>query len=121
MAQTVQLLAVIGTVNEETKAKLAQLQQVAGQPKFFEGHDRNYTPRFDDGVQYPPEPLKVRTTADVILDAAREVMTRQWDLALTVDTANSKAYADVVVDGEVLLEQVPVGHLLWLHRELGNL
>ncbi len=121
MAKTVQLLAVIGTRNKEAEAKLAQLTQIAGQPKFFEGHDRTYQPRFDGGVQLPPEPLKVRTTADVILGAAREVMTSQWDLALTVDTANSRAYADVTVDGETLLEDVPVGHLLWLHRELGNL
>ena len=121
MAKTVQLLSVIGTVKGETESRVAQLEHVAGQHGMFEGHDRHYQPREDGGVTFPPEPKKVRVSAKDVLDMAQTLMTRYWDLALTVDTANSKAYADVKVGGQVLLPQVPVGHLLWLHRELGVL
>lgn len=121
MAKTVQLLSVIATVKEETQSRVSQLEHVANQHGMFEGHDRTYQPRNDDGVTFPPEPKKVRVAATDLLDIAQVLMTRYWDLALTVDTANSKAYADVKVGGQVLLPQVPVGHLLWLHRELGVL
>lgn len=121
MAKTVALLSVIGTVKTETEARIAQLQHVASQGGLFEGHDRVYQPRHDDGVALPPEPKKVRATADSVLEMAEALLTRHWDLALTVDTANAAAKADVVVEGHVLLEKVPVGHLLWLARELAAL
>jgi hypothetical protein len=121
MAKTVQLLSVIGTVKNETEARVGQLQHVAGQAGLFEGHDRTYQKRFDEGPQFPPEPKKVRVSAKDVLEMAQTLMTRYWDLALTVDTANAAAKADVKVGGQVLLPQVPVGHLLWLHRELGVL
>lgn len=121
MAKTVQLLSVIGTVKAETEERMKHLQHIAGQPGLFEGHDRTYAPRDDNGVQLPPEPKKVRVSAKDVLDMTRAVLTRHWDLALTVDTANAAAFADVTVDGEVLLAKVPVGHLLWLARELQGL
>jgi hypothetical protein len=121
MAKTVQLLSVIGTVKSETESRVAQLQHIAGQAGLFEGHERTYEPRFDDGVRFPPEPKKVRASVKDVMDMAQALMTRYWDLALTVDTANAAAKADVTVDGNVLLKQVPVGHLLWLARELGVL
>ncbi len=119
MAKTVQLLAVAGTVKEETEQRMAQLLHVANQEGLFKGLDRTYQKRFDDGVQYPPESQKVRGTAEDILDMVQAVMTRHLDLGLTLDSANAVAKADVVLpDGTALLKEVPVGHLLYLAREL---
>lgn len=127
MARTNQLLAIIGKVAADTKASMAQLQHVAGQQNLFRGLSRSYRKQFPEetkgieGVQFPDEAQGVQLTADKILLAAREKLVRHWDLALTVDTANAAARADVTVGGEVLLENVPVGHLLWLAAELEGL
>lgn len=121
MAKTVQLLAVAGTVKEETDAKMNQLQHVAGQAGLFEGHLRTYEPAEDGGIRLPEENKKVRVTAAEVLTAAQQLLTRQWDLARTLDEANSRGRADVKVDGQVLLADVPVGHLLWLAREIARL
>jgi hypothetical protein len=43
-----------------------------------------------------------------------EVTAKALDWALTQDVANCTAKADVIVDGEVLLSQVPISHLLHL-------
>lgn len=118
MAKTVQLLAVVGSVKEETGQRMAQFQHAASQPGLFEGHSRTYRKRFEDGADLPDENKKLRGSAEDILDMARTVLTRHWDLALTLDTANAAAKADVTVNGRVLLPAVPVGHLLWLAREL---
>lgn len=127
MARTNQLLAIIGKVAAETKANMLQLQHVAGQPNLFRGLSRSYRKQFPEAtqgvqaVQFPDEAQGVQLTADKILFAAREKLVRHWDLALTVDTANAAAKADVVVNGETLLDDVPVGHLLWLSTELEGL
>ena len=115
--RTVQLLAVAGTTKADTDQKMAQLQHVAGQEKLFNGHDRTYEPANEGGQRFPAEPLKVRVTADEVLAMTADVMTRQLDLALTLDTANAAAKADVEVDG-LTLKDVPVSHLLYLAREL---
>lgn len=123
MAKTVQLLAVVGTVKDETKTRMAQLAHVVSQSGLFTGLDKTYRLRFpeENGVQYPPESKKVRVTVPEVTSMARTVLTRHWDLALTLDTANAAAKANITVDGELLVADVPVGHLLWLARELETL
>jgi hypothetical protein len=118
MAKVVQLLSVIGGSKVATDQRMEQLQHAAAQPGLFDGHDRTYQKRFDDGADLPAEPKKVRATAAEVLRVARQLLVRHWDLSLTVDAANALGKADVTVDGEVLLREVPVGHLLWLAKEV---
>lgn len=118
MAKTVQLLAVVGTVAEDTKQKMAQLAHVAGQPGLFDGLDKTYEKRNDEGADLADEHKRLRVTADEVTAAMTQVLTRHFDLALTLDTANAAAKADITVGGVTLARDVPVGHLLWLAREL---
>jgi hypothetical protein len=120
MTQTVQLLAIAGTVATETKARMAQLQAVAGQPGQFEGHARDHEPVLavaDGGVKLPSEGKRVRATVEEVLWLAQKALTRHWDLALTLDHANAAAKGDVTF-GSVTLKDMPVGHMLWLSREV---
>jgi hypothetical protein len=118
-----QLIAVAGSTKEETRARLAQLEHIARTPALFDGHEQVYVNLYPD--TRPNEPgtsQKVRATAAMLLEAARLQMTANMDLVRTLDDANTAAFADVEVpgpDGEpvVLLEHVPVGHMLWLVRE----
>jgi hypothetical protein len=48
-------------------------------------------------------------------------LARLFDLTATKDFANCEAKADVTVDGEKLLEQVPATHLLFLEKQLTEL
>lgn len=124
MARVVQLLAVAGDETKAAESQMKQLAHAASQEGLFKGHQRTYRPRFPDeesAVRFPPESQKVRATAADFLDMTRKVMTRHLDLALTLDTANTVNKADVLIDGEVLLPQVPVGHLLYLARELARI
>lgn len=118
MTRISQLIAVVGGIKAETESRFTQLQHVVGNAALFSGHERTYQPRADDGVQLPPESLKVRVTGSEVLDITQQLLTREWDVVRTLDEANASAYGDVKVDGTVLLEHVVVGHLLWLDREL---
>jgi hypothetical protein len=48
-------------------------------------------------------------------------LTRLFDVTATKDWANTQAKADVVVDGQVLLSQVPATYLLFLEKQLVDL
>jgi hypothetical protein len=121
MTRISQLIAVAGGIKVQAEAQAGHLVRVAKTPDLFKGHERTYRPLAEDGVQEPPQSLKVRATAAEVLSMTRTGMTRQWDVARTLDEANAGAFADVKVNGAVLLERVPVSHLLWLARELGTL
>lgn len=83
---------------------------------------RNYAPSDDEGEQLPGEAarVQVRVESDV-LPELRRTMSRMFDLQLTQDTANTAAFADIIVDGQVLLRKVPITYLLFLHKALTDI
>ena len=56
--------------------------------------------------------------AEEIIQKTSEVLTKLFDVVATKDWANCEANADVVVDGNVLLSQVPATYLLFLEKQL---
>jgi hypothetical protein len=84
----------------------------------FHGLSRTYQPFADDGVQLPSEGTKVQERATDLLRRFAEALTPALDLAATKDVANTKAFADVVVDGQTVLANVPISHLLFLEHQL---
>lgn len=121
MTRISQLIAVVGGVTTETDARMAELRTVAANPNLMNGLEKTYRPRREDGAQLPPKQQLVRVTARDVLATAAAVLTRKWDIGRTLDEANTRARADVVVGGETLLRGVPPGHLLYLERELSRL
>lgn len=59
--------------------------------------------------------------AEDVLRATAGTLTRLFDVTATKDWANRTAAADVVVDGTVLLAQVPVPYLLFLEKQLTDM
>lgn len=123
MARISQLIAVVGGVSQEADGALTALHALAKRDELMAGHQKTYRPRSEDGVQFPAQSQRVRLTADEVLTQAQQLLTRKWDLGLTLDTANAAARADVHVPGQAaaLLMRVPVGHLLYLEKELEKL
>lgn len=61
------------------------------------------------------------TTVPRKLDYIRKPITRFWDAVLQKDATNQVAYADLVVDGEVLGEGLPATWLLGMEQKLRSL
>lgn len=123
-----QLLAIIGGLNTETDGTLARLGQVAGTPDLFSGMEKtsraasdSADPRAPQRKVTPPQVKKVRYTAEQVLSDAHKLFTRKWDTALTLDTAQGAARADVIVGDDTVLRDVPVRHLVYLEGELTKL
>ena len=78
-------------------------------------------PKTRRGETLPSESAKVQVRAGEILRDTAAVLTKLFDVTATKDWANCKAAADVTVDGNVLMAQVPATYLLFLEKQLTDL
>ena len=120
-----QLIAVISGMKAQTDAALAKLASVGHNEDFMTGMEKTSRLAAETADKSrrptPPQVKAVRYTAAQVLADTERVLSRQWDLALTLDTAQAGAVADVTVGGERLLKAVPVRHLLYLEGEVARL
>lgn len=123
MTKLNQLVALVKGQKDRTNKETAELFQTNA--AMFGGLTKTYEPKFEDGVQYPPESVRVRHTVPEILDAFMLPTGRLLDLISTTESANTEARADVIVDGVTLIEQAPVTFLMqfqkYLEREVRGL
>ena len=115
-----QILAVEKGAKSAGSSALTGAYHLIQKSQLLAGLSRTYRPRDDEGEQLPPEFTNVQVTADAVLTDAVRALTRMWDVTATKDWANTRAQADVVVDGDVLLDGVPVTYLLYLEKQLAD-
>ncbi|MCA9709649.1 MAG: hypothetical protein KDK70_27670 [Myxococcales bacterium] len=72
----------------------------------------------DDGGERLEAETQLAKTVPEELDLAMREVSKALDLGMQVDEANTRARANVVVDGQVLLSDVPATFLLQLERRL---
>jgi hypothetical protein len=92
--------------------------QTFQKPQLFTGFTKRYSPLDENGIKKPDEGNKVQYSAEDMLADAAKGMTELFDVSLTKDMGNQLAVADVVVNGQKLLERVPVTTLLFLEKKL---
>ncbi len=83
------------------------------------GLERHYRPKDDEDTdRLPSESTKVTTKVmQDVLPSFQEDYARYLDVVATKDHTNTLARADVVVDGTVILKDVPVSTLLFLEKQ----
>lgn len=121
MTSISQLIAVqkgVGSKFERTQTDLHRMVQV---PALVSGILRTYEPKDDDGDRLPPETTKVQLSVEDVLKNLATAAERFYDVTLTKEAANTQASADVVVDDNPVLRDVPVTYLLFLEKQLVNL
>jgi hypothetical protein len=90
-------------------------------PKLLTGISRTYEPNTEDGEKLPPEVGKVRTFMQDVLVQFAEISKRELDIVATKDYANRNTAADVVVNGEIIMQNAPTPYLLYLEKFLDGL
>lgn len=88
----------------------------------FDGLSRTYKSKDEEhGDKFPTESKMPQLKVKNSLDSASKLLTELFDVVLTKDTANMSAKGSIVVDGQVLLADVPVTYLLFLEKQLVDL
>ena len=121
MARLNQIIAIEKGIKSKSIQELAEAQKAIAKPALLAGISRTYRPKDEEGEQLPPESKKVQVKAEEILRQTTEILTKLFDITATKDWTNCRARADVVVEGQTLLSQVPVSYLLFLEKQLVEL
>ena len=116
-----QVLAVEKAVKQRTYSSLTEMHKAAQVAALFQGFSKTYDPVAEDGMTQPPQSQKVQKNAEEMFAEARKSLTELFDVTATKDWGNQQAKADLVVDGKVVLSNVPATYLLFLDKQLSNL
>jgi hypothetical protein len=112
------VLALEPGVRSRSAKALTDLHRKLGKDQLLSGLAREYSPRDAEGEKLPGESTRVQVKADEALTLAAQAFTDMFDTTATKDYGNLEAVANVVVDGEVLVEGAPATYLLWLEKQL---
>ncbi len=116
-----QVIAIEKGVKSRTSTEFTEMHHLSQKPELFTGFAKTYRPLDDAGEKYPPENKRVQYAANSMLTRAGHILSELWDVTAQKDGANTRAKADVVVDNNALLENVPVPLLLFLEKQLTDL
>lgn len=116
-----QIIAVEKGTKERVHKEFTSIYQGFGKVEPMLGISRTYQPLAEDGEQFPPESKLVQVNITRQIDRMKTILTDLFDVTFTKEIGNTKASADVVVDGAVILAGVPVPYLLFLEKMLTDM
>lgn len=115
-------IAVLKGIKSQTYALLTDQDKMCQKEALFKGLTKSYEPLDEsDPDRLDGETVLVQQSADEIIASMTEALARYFDACAAVETGNTKATADIVVEGETLLAGVPVTYLLFLEKQLNDL
>jgi hypothetical protein len=116
-----QIIAVVAGKKSDAEKAITELYHKVKKPALFEGITKTYETVETDGEELPPEQKLLQFKASDAITEFREAMVHVFDATLTQDVANTRARADVEVDGTPVLKDVPVTFLLFLEKKLTDI
>lgn len=122
MTRLSQIIGIELGVRSDSDATLARLTAMLSNAGRLAGLRRTYQPKdAENGHEYQGEATKVQVTVEDVLAQLVKSQRRLLDVALTKETANANATADLVADGHVIARQLPATYFLGLGRTLTKL
>lgn len=115
-----QVVATEKQTKEAVNKQTVPLFHAAKNPALFAGVTKTYEPLNEDGEQLPDDSTRVQFTVPEVLENFAKATTKLVDSQLTKETANTEAFADVTVNGSVLIAQAPVSFLLQFEKQLSQ-
>jgi hypothetical protein len=115
-----QIIAVEKGAKDEAERTTAFAYHQLQKPEPLTGISKEYTATDEQGEVQPSSGIRVEYTVEEALKSAAAKTARYLDLLGTKERSDQQATADVMVDGEVFLKDVPVLFLLGLERQLNE-
>lgn len=111
-------IAVLSGKKAEAEKRITEIYHRVQKPELFDGLQKTYQPLEEGGEQLPPESKLPQAVLRDEVARARKIWAELFDAVLAVDAGNQKAKADLIVDGRVVVKDVPVPTLLFLEKTL---
>ncbi len=116
-----QIIAVEKNIKGRALQELTEAHHALQKTTLLAGIARTYRPKDEEGEQFPPESTKVQIKGEDVIRKTTETLTKLFDVVAIKDWANCQAKADVMVDGQKLLSNVPATYLLFIEKQLVDL
>lgn len=116
-----QIIAIEKGVKSRVYGEITEMHKSSQKPELFNGFIKTYRKRDEEGEDYPQERKKVQMVAETMFTQAATLLTELFDVTATKDWGNCHALASVEVDGQMLIENVPVPYLLFLEKQISDL
>lgn len=117
-----QLIAIEKGTKARAEGMLTKAHHDLAKGDLINGLVKTYTPEDEErGERRPPEVKRVHLFVPEQIAKVREELASLFDVTASKDYGNCVAKANIVVDGKLLLENVPVTYLLFLEKQLVNL
>ena len=120
MGKLHELLAVEGDLQGAANRIVRETEHVFGSTG-LDGVTKTHEVIVEGEDDYPPESRELVTTVPERLAYTLESLTKVIDAAVSKEKTNTVAAANVMIDGETLLEEVPATALLNLENRFGEL
>jgi hypothetical protein len=121
MAKLHQTTAILKGIKARLYAEVTALHKEAQKPEPYTGLIKTYRKKDEDGEAFTEPGKKVTLQATDVLKKLAKLSTETFDTTAEQDWANTLAKADVIVDGQTILKDVPVTYLLFLEKQVTDI
>jgi len=122
MSKLFQVIAARTGTSNKLPGSISGILRPTKSPVLMEGLVKKFKPSVEGAPSHIyDEHKQVQVLVRDLLPKLTGCFAKMLDLDMTVELANPSARADVVVDGKVLLKDLPVGALLVLEKRLKSL
>jgi hypothetical protein len=115
------LAAQVDGLKSQIKDRVTKKYQLLQRPALFTGQTKTYEPYTQTGERaetIPPETTMVQARVREVLAGIVKDEIELLDKVFQQDVGNTKARADVIVDGVALLKSVPITNLMYLRKRM---
>jgi len=121
MAKLNQIVAVEKGIKQRVYSEFSALHKKVQKEDLFTGVSKTYRKLNEEDEDYPAQRKKVKETVVDVLDQTASLLTELYDVTASKDYSNCVAHADVVVDGQVIIDKAPTPFLLFMEKQLSDL
>lgn len=116
-----QIIAVVQGKKSTGEKLLTEIYQHGLKNTSLVGFNRVYSPLMEDGEKFPNESQRLQSSVAESLRVLLPELTDYYDVVATQEQGNTRAAANIEVDNNVVLQNVPIGTLLFLEKRLEDL
>lgn len=116
-----QIIAIEKGIKSRNCSTISNLYKTVQKPDLFNGFNKTYRPKNIEDETYPDEKKKVVFLSKEILKEFSDSMTELFNITATKDVGNCKAFGDIIIDGDILIEKVPASNLLFLEKQINDI
>lgn len=121
MAKLNQIIAIEKGIKSRVYGELTDLNKAIQKPELFNGFQKTYLKRDDEGEDLPAEKKRVQFSAAEVLSRAERIISELMEVTARKDWTNCAANASVKIDDKVIIPNAPVSFLLFLEKQLTDL